>query len=339
MFLSKRANGTYYLWFQDESGKRYKVSTGCKTKPEAMVFLRDFFKGEKDKKVKLQNITLSKFVVEFLNYSLSTHSPKTQRCFKISFREFIRIVGDKPLKIIGIRDIEKFLALKKSEATERTARTYFVTLASAFQSAVRWKYLQSNPFRLVDKPKLPEIQPAYFSRTDFQNLMKYTEKKEFQSLYMFAVSTGMRLGEILALQWTDVDFVRCVIEVRNSNSFTTKTKKNRTIPISEQLKTVLKERMKSASCELVFHRDTRKFSEEYVSKSFKKTVRRSGLSDNLHFHSLRHTFASWLVQDGVSLYEVQKLLGHSNIAVTQVYSHLQPEGLHSTVNRITIPLN
>jgi len=57
------------------------------------------------------------------------------------------------------------------------------------------------------------------------------------------------------------------------------------------------------------------------------------------FFNLGHTFASWLVQDGVSLYEVQKLLGHSNIAVIQMYSHLQPEGLHSTVNRITIPSN
>jgi integrase/recombinase XerD len=66
-----------------------------------------------------------------------------------------------------------------------------------------------------------------------------------------------------------------------------------------------------------------------------RAVRRSEVADkNLHFHSLRHTFASWLVQDGVSLYEVQKLLGHSSIAVTQVYSPLQPEQLHATVNRI-----
>ena len=71
----------------------------------------------------------------------------------------------------------------------------------------------------------------------------------------------------------------------------------------------------------------------------KKYVTEIGLDGKLHFHSFRHTFASWLVQDGVSLYEVQKLLGHSNIAVTQVYSHLQPEGLHSTVNKISLTLN
>lgn len=68
-------------------------------------------------------------------------------------------------------------------------------------------------------------------------------------------------------------------------------------------------------------------------------VHKLGLNEKLHFHSLRHTFASWLVQNGVSLYEVQKLLGHGNISVTQVYAHLQPERLHSTVNRISITLN
>jgi site-specific recombinase XerD len=67
----------------------------------------------------------------------------------------------------------------------------------------------------------------------------------------------------------------------------------------------------------------KKLLESWVSHKFKYWVYEAKLpNDKLHFHSLRHTFASWLVQDGVSLYEVQKLLGHSNIAVTQAYSHL-----------------
>ncbi len=77
--------------------------------------------------------------------------------------------------------------------------------------------------------------------------------------------------------------------------------------------------------------------ESWVSHKFKYYVYALRLTDNrLHFHSLRHTFASWLVQDGVSLYSVQKLLGHSSNNVTQVYAHLQPEQLHSTVERLQI---
>ncbi len=63
------------------------------------------------------------------------------------------------------------------------------------------------------------------------------------------------------------------------------------------------------------------------------------MSEKLHFHSLRHTFATWLVQEGVSIYEVQQLLGHSSISVTQVYSHLAASELHGAVNKIQVVLN
>ncbi len=73
---------------------------------------------------------------------------------------------------------------------------------------------------------------------------------------------------------------------------------------------------------------------------FKKAVYDGRLKDDrLHFHSLRHTFATWLVQDGVSIYAVKELLGHLDVKTTQVYSHLQPEQLHSTVNKIDVSLN
>jgi len=68
-------------------------------------------------------------------------------------------------------------------------------------------------------------------------------------------------------------------------------------------------------------------------------VRKVGLPDTIHFHSLRHTGASWLVQDGVSIYAVQKILGHSSIQVTMGYSHLVSEELHGIVNMIRVVAN
>ena len=149
----------------------------------------------------------------------------------------------------------------------------------------------------------------------------------------------MRLGEILNLQWTDIDLERKLIRVGDREGFTTKSKRARVIPMNDQLIEIMWSRKSSAASELVFHRKGQKLREEFVSKKFKHFARRAGLEERVRFHSMRHTFASWLVQDGVSLYEVQKLLGHSNIAVTQVYSHLQPGQLHATVNRLSLPLN
>ena len=82
-----------------------------------------------------------------------------------------------------------------------------------------------------------------------------------------------------------------------------------------------------------------KFAESYVTHKFKDYIRLAGLSECVHFRSLRHTFATWLVQEGVSIYEVQKLLGHSNISVTQIYSHLESSELHRAVNKIHVVMN
>lgn len=90
---------------------------------------------------------------------------------------------------------------------------------------------------------------------------------------------------------------------------------------------------------LVFHRGGCVLKRNYISKTFKRFVVSAKLDTRLHFHSLRHTFASWLAQDGVSLYAIQKLLGHSSSSVTQMYRHLQPEQLHATVNRIALSVN
>jgi site-specific recombinase XerD len=62
----------------------------------------------------------------------------------------------------------------------------------------------------------------------------------------------------------------------------------------------------------------------------------AGLAEELKFHSLRHTFATWLIQESASLYELQKLLGHSDIKTTQMYAHLSASDLHATVNRISL---
>ena len=75
-----------------------------------------------------------------------------------------------------------------------------------------------------------------------------------------------------------------------------------------------------------------KLNEDFVSKQFKKAVRSAGLSEEIHFHTLRHSFASNLIQRGVSIYVVKELLGHESISTTQIYSHLQSENLSQAVS-------
>jgi integrase len=205
MFLSRHRNSTYYVFYVDDLGHRHKVSTHSQRKSDALKFLQGFRQSEHERRIKLQRSSLSQFTEDYLVYSAGVHTAKSQENAATSLREFLRIVGDLPLHRIGVREIEQFLATKRQETCEQTARTYFVTLASAFETAKRWNCISSNPFRLVEKPRVREVQPAYFSKEDFKKLLSAVHDVDQRELYTCAVSTGMRLGELSALEWTSVD--------------------------------------------------------------------------------------------------------------------------------------
>ena len=288
-----------------------------------------------DEMNKSDQICLKDFKDEFLEYSLGVHSRKTHKTHRTAFQEFIRVEGNKPLNSIGVREIEHFLSVKKREASEWTARKYYGSLAAAFQKAVHWEHIKVNPFKKVKKPKPPELFPLFFSEKEFNALITVIYEKDFKELCVSALLSGLRLGELLSLQWKDVDSVSKIILVRNSETFTTKSRKNRAVPISDELFEMFMQRKENIRNEsdFVFHDPKgNQLKEKTVSQKFKKYVRRAKLNDKLHFHSLRHTFATHLVKKSVPLFAIQKLLGHSTSKTTEVYSHLLPQQLHREVN-------
>ena len=107
--------------------------------------------------------------------------------------------------------------------------------------------------------------------------------------------------------------------------------------MNEEVQKHLWKRLQSSRCDLVFDIKGRKILSSLLTHKFKRWVRKANLDDRIHFHSLRHTFATWLVQDGVNIYDIQKLLGHSSVKVTEVYSHLLSAELRSIVGRIKLP--
>lgn len=335
MFLTKRPNGYYALVLNSEGKRRY-ISTRVKTKAEALRFLKEFDFKKDAKRRQVSDVTLSQFVKEFLEYSATRHAPNTTRTAKTALKEFSAFSGDVVLAKISLKDVERFFGEKAKTIRVHTLRKYHVTLSSVFQTACRWQYVDENVFRLTPKPKLPDLQPAYFTRENFTKLLDVMEDDELKELVYFALFTGMRVSEIVNLTWPDVDLERRVVHVRNTTAFHTKSKRNRTVPMNDYVWQMLMAKSVVNSQEYVFHRGGRPFLSGYVSHAFKKCLRKAGLSEELHFHSLRHTFASWLAQDGASLYEIQKLLGHADVRTAMVYSHLQPEQLHKTVNRIQV---
>ena len=212
---------------------------------------------------------------------------------------------------------------------------YHRTLKAAFTKAVVWEYIKENPFNKIKAPKITKSFPLFISEAELILILNKTEKQLLKDIFTIAFYTGMRLNEILNMRWRWVDLQKDIINVSNSKDFKTKNKSDRLIPIHQKVKTILLIRFNSDLKQFVFYRVSGiKLNGEFISKKFKKAVREAGLNDEYHFHTLRHSFASNLVQRGISLYTVKELLGHENVKTTQIYSHLQAENLSQAVNML-----
>jgi integrase len=210
-------------------------------------------------------------------------------------------------------------------------------LKAAMHTAVRWKLLTENPFADVRPLRAPDTLPLFFTREELDKLLAVAPYVWFKQLIFFAVSTGMRQGEILNLTWNDVDFSRKLIQIQSGPTFTTKAGKRRSIPMNDSVTLLLQSRALRRRGDLVFTYHGRLISKDYIGHLFRRSVRAAGLDRRLHWHSLRHTHATYLVQAGVPILAVSKLLGHSSVRVTeQHYAALSPENLHDEVNRLAL---
>lgn len=335
LVLNKKSPNYQLVYFRD--GKRTSVSTGTNNKKEADKFLATFNPEQKpESKLKKVSVKLSSFVSEYKAYVGNTYSQKYLiKAVTPSFNRLQAFLSDMPLVQITSRDIDQFIS-SVFVKSKFAASLYYRTLKAAFNKAMVWNYIVTNPFNKIKSPKVANSFPVYISEAELILILNKTDNQLYKDIFTIAYYTGMRLGEILNMKWNWIDFSQDVITVRNSEEFKTKNKRERIIPIHPKVKTILKKRFpfgKKQSNNFVFyHIDGIKLNEGYISKRFKKVVRIAKLDDKIHFHSLRHSFASALVQRSVSLYAVKELLGHENIKTTQIYSHLQKENLSQAVN-------
>jgi integrase len=278
-------------------------------------------------------VRISSFLSEFLANCASNYSSKTLAMYSYSLKSLISIIGDKPMKFVTVKDVERYKTERVKVVSPVSVNVDFRTLRAAFNVALAWKMVDVNVFTKSKLLRLPERLPAYLSREDFDHLLRFVDDEQFKILLIFAVSTMMRRGEIANLEWTDVDMKGRVIHIRSKEGFTVKGGRTRHIPMTDRIYHLLNT-MRARSSFVFSMNDGRRLKEEYLTRKFKAYVRRAGLPESLHFHSTRHTGASWLVQQDVPLYAVQKLLGHSSPAVTQIYSHLTEENLRKAIEQI-----
>lgn len=331
MFTYKR-NGIYYVeYFDTKLDKIRRVSTRSKTEKGAGSFLSELNNPSGQISQEL-SISLLSFKKEYGQFAKARFSQKYQINIDLSFRKFIEYVGNPRISSISHRAAENFL-LSVFQEKKYSAHMYNRTLKAAFNKAIKWELLNKNPFAKISLPKIETQIPVFITATELEKILELTSNYRLRILYKVAFYTGMRLGEIANLKWKSVNLMNKTILVSIDEEYVTKNRKERMIPISNQIYSELLALSKTKTCEYVFASDRNyKYDTSYISHRFKKNIRKLGFTDKLKFHSLRHSFASNLVQNGASIYIVKELLGHESINTTQIYSHLDNKSLFQAVD-------
>jgi integrase len=269
-------------------------------------------------------------------------------------KPYIGAMSFKDIYPLHIEKIKK--AMTDKEKAPRSIEYVLSIIRQEWNMAKRDGLIdRESPTKQVKKPKYDNKRMAFFSHEQAEKLFtklkginitlqeksektndKSLKEKALQlhNMSLLSLHTGMRAGEIYKLKWADINLQEGIISIKDAKAG------SRTAYMTGEVKAMF-EAIKpdnSHANELIFKTDDGEMIER-ISNSFDRVVDdlefNVGITDRrqkLTFHSLRHTYASWLVMQGTPLYTVQRLLGHKTIALTERYAHLAPDTLKAAVN-------
>ncbi len=224
-------------------------------------------------------------------------------------KDFLTFIRKAPEQITR-EDIKKYLAFLI--ATKKTAPRS-INLA---RSALLFFYNEVLELG-ISKIKTPKIQrtlPTVLTKTEIQSMIDAAGSKKGRFIIELLYSTGMRVSELVNLKSVDVELDQGIAWVRSG-----KGGKDRMIILPQKLYTQMKKRLKQ---EYIVMGKNGRLSERSVQEMIKRTSKKAHIKKNVTPHTLRHSFATHLLESGNDIRIIQELLGHSDLSTTQIYTHI-----------------
>lgn len=286
---------------------------------------------------------LERYIQKFLNYLEieKNASPHTLTNYKIDLKDFNLLVGQKPLEKISHVDIRLFLArMKERGFSKRSVARKMACIRSFFKFLCREGYIKTSPAAGLRNPKLEKRLPLFLDTDEVVKLIESPDLSDVYGLRDRAIletlySSGIRVGELVSLNKENVDFISGVLKVYG------KGKKERLAPIGDRALRAMRSYLekldfsKPKDKKAVFlNKSGRRMSDRAVRRIVEKYIHKTSLNEKISPHSLRHSFATHLLDRGADLRSVQELLGHANLSTTQIYTHVTPERLKSIYEKV-----
>ena len=258
------------------------------------------------------------------DYKKSTVAWNTYKNYELYVQNhIIPAFGARPISTVRPIDVENFLAHKKQLSVSSQMQLY-LTLKAIFEAAFENGQIEASPVR-KHAFKQPEREPEHFTQDELQAIFDAADLDPDGYLVQILLYTGLRLSELRALKWQDIDQDKITIQrsvARGEHGAiekSTKSGKIRYVPVLPELQKVLDQIDRNGEY-VVHHADGTPFGDKTLWRHYNSFFDRNDLH-RLSPHKCRHTYATFLLQSGVSIFDAQQLLGHSSVRVTEIYAH------------------
>lgn len=255
-----------------------------------------------------------------IELKIAKNSKHTQKNYVRLNEQLILYLNKEPEQITE-DDVKLFIA---ENLAERSSMSIIM-----FLSAIKYAYtsiLKTDPTLNIKRPKREKRLPVVLTKDEIFALLEALNNKKSRMMISLVYATGMRVSEITGLKINDLDFDDKIGHVRQG-----KGKKDRIFNIPLFLIAKLKkyaENQKEYGNEYLFPgRTGKQMSDRNVQKIVKNAGEKAGIKKEVHTHTLRHSFATHLLENDVDIRKIQELLGHSDLSTTQIYTHVSPEEL------------
>ena len=276
-----------------------------------------------------------------LERNASEHTLRNYRSDLNQFLEFLNsqeMPGAVRVKKVDRLTLRRYMAyLQQIGNGKRSLARKISALRSFFRFLRREGVLESNPARQVWTPRQDKKLPSFLGSDEIRALLAAPDCTTFLGLRDRAIletlySTGIRVGALVGINQGDVDLIGDIVKVRE------KGKKERLCPLGSYAVQALREYMKKlplkgATATLFINRSKGRLTSKSVRELLNKYIKQASIKKKITPHAIRHSFATHLLDAGADLRAVQELLGHENLATTQIYTHLSREHLKKVYDR------
>ena len=240
------------------------------------------------------------------------------------------------------KDIEKFLSERKNQGSKsRTVARNKVSIVNLYKFLVMENYISKNPTDNLEVIRLKRVLPESLTTDEVDDLLSVHNEKTDKGLRDKAIfelmySSGLRVSEICSLKIEDIFFDEKYLKICG------KGKRERIVPINDKALDILKKYIQTSRVVMVKGKKTSelflnfrgdKISRVGIWKIVKEAMKKSGIEKNIYPHTLRHSFATHLIQHGADLRSVQRMLGHSDITTTEIYTHVDSTHLKKQITK------